>query len=1762
MSDIAQLGFSVNTRGLVTGERALDGFARKGENTERRIGNSTKSMNNDFMSLNKVIGMVGIALAAIGVASLARDIANYSDQWKNVNSQLRQVTDNEADLLKVRAQLLTVTKETRGELTNTVNLYAEMLRGTTDLNISSERLIGVTRTLNNLFVAGGKPISESAGAIRQLNQGFAAGALRGDEFNSVAEGAPKVLDALTAKLNITRGELREFAATGGITAEILISALEGYEDSAQKLADQTEKTFGQNLQNANTNVVQFVGNSKLMSDAVGGVGSTLESASKNLGALSDAFLAVVGTVAVALIPSLYTYIAVQASALKAQLLLGTSAAVVGMKMGVATTGIVTATFATNALGIATRFLLGPFGLLIAALGIGVTAFIGSKNAASELTEEIKSMNSGVDDSINLYDRYINKISKAQSKSLEGMSQGAIQDEFDLSTKKISAYEERLNGLIESSASLARISNLETKLKLERIQLEALGEALPIAKTSMELLTGATEKLILSLDPAANAAKQFSEGQELINKALKSGVISKAEAAYYMDLLSSKYSLGQTESEETAQSFLEQNQAIAEQIIQLRLGADAFEIYAAKMEAMQNGVTDPAQLSALEERIKLLQETRKIVQQVEKDEADAAKANESNLDSITAKLDGFGGAWTRTGSIIVDAFGSISDAIDDYTKKTNALADIQESINADRKKDGADQVALDKQEARLKADLALNEISGMRSVAEVGQSLFAEKTAAAKAFGALNQILAVTEIALSFQKMAASTTETGVVVANEATKANANAFTAITAAFAAPFPVGFVAGAAMVGIMASLLGGSFGGGGVSDPTQELQDLQGTGTLLGSDEKSNSILNSQDEFNDLQIDQLFELRGIRASMSALSNGITNLAQSFSASTGDLDFKGETGKSTFLDSDIGGLLRKLDPVARIMDLLGLGGIADRIFSAFSSTTRSIIDNGISFISQTLGEIIDSGIVEAQAFFTVKTKKKRFFGLSRSESSGDEFQDIGGEIQQQMGNIFGFIGDSVLESARLLGIETVGLLQSNFIGPLNQFDFSEFGRGLYGAFAHTFDIVQVDLEEALSGFEIDIGKVSFEGLSGEEIEAELQAIFSQQSDLIAEFLVPSVKQFQQVGEGLFETLTRVAREQVIFNDQIKTMGFDLSGVSKIIQIEFAQSIIGLVGGIEQFTELTSEYIDNFFSEQEKFEILEGSLNDVFESLGIGLVNSKEGFRSLIEGLDITTEEGQATLAALLELSPAMAEYIEALQDERIAREDSARSAFGILEQSIKLEKQRAQAVLDGATDAYNAEILRINGLRDALDDEQALRQDAYDKSESTLITSFAAQNQAIELEKQRAQVVLNSAKTMLDAELSRIEGLRSALDIERSLREQNIIDSESALNKAFDAEISMIQSNSSARIDALNSERSALDGTASSMQSLIDSLDSASGASGVSLVQALSMARGGDFSGAQSLDASGLGNQDSSGFASASELAISNALNRNRLASIADLASEELTETQNLINTIDRQILATQADSYAQINALTEQLNSLLGIDDNTLSISEAIDKLSADQSSLEELNYDNQVQSFDALIKAANNDYALAEKDYNDSIQNFDALIAANNEQLNSLLGIVDNTLSIKDATLQFNAAKLSLDSLNYDAQSAQFDMLINSADEVYQLHQSAYENELTRLDGILDYNEQLLNVALGIDNSILSVGDAVNALNSAIAAIPAQQQQVEQSNSSTENQELKQEIANMREDNVRYNREVVKNTKSTASILQRLEFNGIDTRSAIQ
>lgn len=375
---LARLGYVVNTKPLDKGTKSLKNLTDAGNKTEKSVS-----------SVNRAVGVLSAGISALAASAIARDVIQYSDAWTQVDNQLRVVIDSEEELIQKRTQLIQLSKDTNASLSSTTALYAELYRNTRDVGTSDEQLIKVTRTLNNLFVAGGKDAQTQAGAIRQLSQALGTGALRGDEYISVTEAAPRIIDALADSLGMAKGEMRDFAATGGITSNILINAISSYSTEAQRMADATAKTFAQSWQNAQTNLMAYIGASGAALAATQEFGSVIEVASENIGALVDGAQAAASIMLLAAAPAAIKYAASVAMVAKNQLLAGTTATTkYNPALMMTTTVTASATVATNALGMATRFLLGPWGLLLTALGTAATAFSISKSNSEELTESL------------------------------------------------------------------------------------------------------------------------------------------------------------------------------------------------------------------------------------------------------------------------------------------------------------------------------------------------------------------------------------------------------------------------------------------------------------------------------------------------------------------------------------------------------------------------------------------------------------------------------------------------------------------------------------------------------------------------------------------------------------------------------------------------------------------------------------------------------------------------------------------------------------------------------------------------------------------------------------------------------------------------------------------------------------------------------------------------------------------------------------------------------------------------------------------------------------------------------------------------------------------------------------------------------------------------------------------------------------------------------------------------------------------------------
>lgn len=220
----------VSTRGEVAGlGKQGEEAGSRGARGMREFGRGAKDADSQVGALGRtaataVRSMIAFAGIRIG-AELLGDMARQADAWRNINSRLELVTRTESRYAAAQSQTYVIAQRTYSALEATAELYGRMQRATDDLGRSQSQATRTTELINKTFQISGTEAGTANAAIIQLAQGLGAGALRGDEFNSVMEGAPRLAQALAESLGVTTGELRAMAEEGQLTAEVIIDAL-------------------------------------------------------------------------------------------------------------------------------------------------------------------------------------------------------------------------------------------------------------------------------------------------------------------------------------------------------------------------------------------------------------------------------------------------------------------------------------------------------------------------------------------------------------------------------------------------------------------------------------------------------------------------------------------------------------------------------------------------------------------------------------------------------------------------------------------------------------------------------------------------------------------------------------------------------------------------------------------------------------------------------------------------------------------------------------------------------------------------------------------------------------------------------------------------------------------------------------------------------------------------------------------------------------------------------------------------------------------------------------------------------------------------------------------------------------------------------------------------------------------------------------------------------------------------------------------------
>lgn len=238
--------------------------------------------------LTGVAAAIGGAFAADKLIDFVTELAPVADAAANLEARIKLAVGEMGNLDGAMEAVRNSANAVGTDINAVGGLFAGLTSSTKDLGKSQDDVAKLTDTINKSFAVSGTSASAAAGAITQLGQAFASGALRGDEFNSVNEAAPRLMQALADGLGVARGELRAMAEQGKLTSEVIFNALQSQSAVIDAEFGKLPDTIGRATQRLSNEWQVFIGQLNESTGASEIVAGGLNTIAENLDGIASA----------------------------------------------------------------------------------------------------------------------------------------------------------------------------------------------------------------------------------------------------------------------------------------------------------------------------------------------------------------------------------------------------------------------------------------------------------------------------------------------------------------------------------------------------------------------------------------------------------------------------------------------------------------------------------------------------------------------------------------------------------------------------------------------------------------------------------------------------------------------------------------------------------------------------------------------------------------------------------------------------------------------------------------------------------------------------------------------------------------------------------------------------------------------------------------------------------------------------------------------------------------------------------------------------------------------------------------------------------------------------------------------------------------------------------------------------------------------------------------------------------------------------------
>lgn len=243
-----------------------------------------RAIESRFASMNKRLsasysGVAAGAAKAFALIGGAQGFRQLSDSATRIDNSLKVAGLSGEALEGVYQKLFVAAQKNAAPLETLVQLYGRVSLVQNELGVSSDQIIALSNNVALALRASGQSSQEASGALLQLSQALGAGVVRAEEFNSIQEGAPTILQAAAAGIQQAGGsvaKLRQIMLDGNLSSKAFFDGINAGAPVLEQKVANAVLTVDQRLENLRTALTNATREFNTSSNAANTFGSAID----------------------------------------------------------------------------------------------------------------------------------------------------------------------------------------------------------------------------------------------------------------------------------------------------------------------------------------------------------------------------------------------------------------------------------------------------------------------------------------------------------------------------------------------------------------------------------------------------------------------------------------------------------------------------------------------------------------------------------------------------------------------------------------------------------------------------------------------------------------------------------------------------------------------------------------------------------------------------------------------------------------------------------------------------------------------------------------------------------------------------------------------------------------------------------------------------------------------------------------------------------------------------------------------------------------------------------------------------------------------------------------------------------------------------------------------------------------------------------------------------------------------------------------------